>query len=86
MNEGLVNQGNTLYQTKILIKEIEGIDGNGILTNWLLNWIENDQSEEGISAEELFDKFNNEHPTETMTKWTNKEKVHKALYLDGHLQ
>ena len=80
LNEGLVNQDNTSYQTKVLIKEVEGVDGNGTLTNWLLNWIENDQPEEGISVEELFDNFTREHATEAMTIWVNKEKVHKALY------
>lgn len=80
LKKGLINQDNTSYQRKVMIKEIEGIDGSGILTNWLYNWIDNAQPEDGISVEELFDKFTTDHPTETMIRGINQQSVHKAIY------
>ena len=56
---GLMKGMNTKFELKKLIKEVEGVNGTGELTEWLINWCENDRVAggyhiDGIKEEDLF--------------------------------
>lgn len=88
LNNGLTEASNSNYKKKSIIREIEGSSGDGILVDWIDNWIrntrlENNQNKDnGISKQGLYKIFIQDNPTlsEHMTKGWSSERFHKALF------
>ena len=62
LKNGLKQSSSSAYLTKSIKLEIEGTDGTGQGTEWLINWIKNDRlvgdyHTNGISEEELYSEF-----------------------------
>jgi hypothetical protein len=77
LREGLLFQDTTDYRLKVLIKEIEGTEGDGTLVKWLQDWIEKDRiinnyHTDGISIDELWKLFAKEFPIHADTQWDKK--------------
>ena len=64
LRDGLVQAENQEYKRKALVKEIEGKGGDGEVTTWMTDWVENKRTSEfgysddtGISEKELYSQF-----------------------------
>lgn len=77
LREGLLFQDTTDYKVKVLIKEIEGVEGDGTFVKWLQDWIEKDRiignyQQDGISIDTLWKLFIKEFPDHPYTQWDKK--------------
>ena len=75
LRDGLVQAENQEYKRKALVKEIEGKGGDGEVTSWMLDWVENKRKvefgysdETGISESILYTQFSREN-IEILNAW-----------------
>jgi hypothetical protein len=76
LKEGLFKTQNSSYELKNLVRTIEGENGTGELTEWVMNWClstrkANDHHIDGISEEELYSSFITDNPELAIT-WSKK--------------
>ena len=84
LNEGLIPQDSTDLQLKMLIKEIEGASGDGVLVKWIANWIDTDRisgayHKNGIPIDQLWSSFAKEYPSHADKQWTQ-PRFKKSLF------
>jgi hypothetical protein len=68
LRDGLIQAENQEYKTKALVKEIEGTGGDGEVTAWMVDWVENKRTSEfgysdetGISENDLYSLFSKDN-------------------------
>ena len=75
LREGLVKQSVSSYAKKNLISVIEGISGNGDVTEWIENFVNDNteiSSKDGLMEETIYKKFTSDNPS-FMVTWDMKK-------------
>lgn len=65
LREGLVKQSVSSYAKKNLISVIEGISGNGDITEWIENFVNDNtdiSSKDGLMEETIYRKYSSDNP------------------------
>ncbi len=81
---GLMESKNTNYTRQNLIQTIEGVGGDGVLVDWIDNYLKTirvkyNHAEMGIGKDELYALFMQDCPDGLKKKWDN-NKFHDVLF------
>ena len=63
LKNGLIESDSQSYVIKAIKQKIEGVDGDGVVTQWMIDWISNNINVD-TAEDDLFNGFRDEHPFE----------------------
>jgi hypothetical protein len=63
LKNGLIESDSKFYHIKAIKQKIEGIGGDGVVTQWMIDWISNNMNKD-IAEDDLFKGFRDEYPFE----------------------
>ena len=73
LQQGLVSENSDDYKLKQITQKIEGFDGDGSVTEWITNWVENTRIEKeydikGITEDDFYQEFLDENPNHSFSQ------------------